>query len=269
MKSVLITGASSGIGLATAKYFASQGWKVFASMRNPDACSSLDQLPNVSKLSLDVTSTPSIASAIEAICKQSPTLDVLVNNAGYGLAGVFEACSPEQVRKQFETNFFGLVETTRHCLPIFRKQEHGVIVNVSSVGGRTTIPLYSLYHATKFAVEGFSESLSYELGPLGIRVKLVEPGAVRTDFAGRSADFADISKFPAYAGYQNRVIAKLKEAAEQGAAAEEVARDIFNAATSSGAQLRYVSGRQAKFYLALQRMVPGKLYRGLITKAFG
>lgn len=268
MKTVLITGASSGIGLSTAKYFAEQGWKVFATSRNPAAAPKIEH-PNVSALALDVTKTETIASALKEVQSQSPTLDALVNNAGYGLAGVFEACSSAQVRKQFETNFFGLTEVTRAVLPLFRKQRSGVIVNISSVGGRTTIPLYSLYHATKFAVEGFSESLQYELEPFGIRVKLIEPGAVKTEFSGRSADFADISAFPDYREYQTRVIDRLQKAANQGAPAEEVARDIFYAANDKSARLRFPSGSQSKFFLALQNVVPNTLFRGLIRRSFG
>lgn len=268
MQSVLITGASSGIGLATAHYFAERGWKVFATSRNPDLKAKPTH-PNLCPLALDVTKPETIASALVEVQRQSPTLDVLVNNAGYGLAGVFEACTAAQIRKQFETNFFGLTEVTRAVLPIFRKQRRGVIVNISSVGGRTTIPLYSLYHATKFAVEGFSESLQYELEPFGIRVKLVEPGAVKTDFAGRSADFADIAAFPDYAPYQTRVIDRLKQAADRGAPAEEVARDIFRAANDRSARLRFPSGNQSKFFLSLQKVVPNTMLRGLIRRSFG
>ncbi len=268
-QTILITGASSGIGLATARYFDSKGWQVIAANRNPDSSPELLALPTVKRVKMDVTDPTSIAAAVEQTLQSVDKLDVLVNNAGYGLAGVFEACTPQQIRKQFDTNFFGVCEVTRAVLPHFRKNRSGRVINISSVGGRTTIPLYSLYHASKFAVEGFTESLRFELEPLGISVHLVEPGAVKTDFSGRSADFASIQNWPDYQAYQDRVIAALKKAADSGAPADQVAHDIFSAATGKASRLRYVSGSQAKFFLLLQRLLPASLYHGLLKRSFG
>lgn len=267
--SILITGASSGIGLATALYFQNQGWKVVAALRTPDKAPAELDAAGIAKVRMDVTDAASVKAAVSEALNLVDSLDVLVNNAGYGLAGVFEACSEEQVRKQFNTNVFGLFEVTRALLPHFRRNRRGTIINISSVGGRTTIPLYSLYHASKFAVEGFTESLRFELEPFNIQVRLIEPGAVKTEFAGRSAEFADITHFADYKPYQERVLNALKKAANNGAPAEEVARDIYKAATDGGSRLRYVSGSQAKMFLFLQNILPSSVYSGLLKRQFG
>ena len=180
MKTVLITGCSSGIGEATAKYFAAQGWSVAATMRNPAATESFKDVPNVKVVALDVTDKASVEKAVAETLSAFGQIDALVNNAGYGLFGPFELASDEAIARQFKTNVFGLFDVTRAVLPTMRAQHSGVIVNVSSIGGLTTFPMNSLYHATKFALVGFSESLSFELAPFGIQVKIVAPGGVAT-----------------------------------------------------------------------------------------
>lgn len=151
-------------------------------MRNPADGAALAELANVRVLALDVTDRASIEAAVQ----QAGRVDVLINNAGYGVFGPFETASEEVIEKQFSTNVYGVFNVTRAVLPGMREQKSGVILNVSSIGGLITFPLFSLYHATKFALFGFSESLQYELAPFGIRVKVVAPGGVKTDFAGRS-----------------------------------------------------------------------------------
>ena len=188
-QTVLITGTSSGIGKATAKFFHNKGWNVVATMRSPEKEEELHSLENVLVLRLDVTDTDSIGKSVNQAIEKFGKIDVVVNNAGYAVAGVFESASKESIDRQFAVNVTGLIDVTQAVLPHFRKNRSGVFVNISSMGGKVTFPLLPLYHATKFAVEGFSESLSYELAPFGVKLKIVEPGGVSTDFGTRSLDF--------------------------------------------------------------------------------
>ena len=246
MKSIVITGASSGIGKATAKHFAEQGWKVAATMRSPEKETDLTEIENISLYQLDVTDEASITKATEQIISDFATVDVLLNNAGYGLVGPFEIATQEQIKRQYDTNVFGLMSVTRAFLPHFRANKAGMILNVSSIGGLVTFPLFSLYHSTKWAVEGFSESLSYELASLGIQVKIIEPGGVETDFGGRSMDFAMSEDLTAY----NELIATFqKNWAENRSlgrsTAEYLAEEIYKATTDGTNQLRYLIGMDA------------------------
>src|SRR4051812_25150587 len=185
-KSVLITGCSTGIGAAAARVFAENGWNVAATMRNPRDGEALKALPGVEVLPLDVTDEASVKAAVARTIVLFGAVDVLVNNAGYGTFGPFETASHAIIARQFDTNVHGVFNTTRAVLPSMRERGSGMIINVASVGGLTTFPMFSLYHATKFALVGFSESLGFELAPFGIQVKVIAPGGVSTDFAGRS-----------------------------------------------------------------------------------
>ena len=173
-KTVLITGSSIGIGKATAELFHRNGWQVVATMRNPAAGKELAELDNLLVAKLDVTDEGSIRSAVTTAVERFGGVDVLVNNAGYGAYGVLEATSVESMRQQFETNVIGPLAMTKAVVPGFRKQGGGVIVNVSSIAGRLTLPFGALYCGSKFAVEGISESLTYEMREIGVRVKVVE-----------------------------------------------------------------------------------------------
>ena len=190
-KTILITGASSGIGRDAARRFQSEGWNVVATMRTPENGAELGQLERTLVTRRDGTDPAAIASAVAVAIERFGRIDVLVNNAGYGAYGPLEAFSMDGIRRQFDTNVIGLLAVTKAVLPHMRVQGQGTVVNISSIGGKMTFPLGALYHGTKFAVEGISEALHYELEPLGIRVKIVEPGAIATDFAGRSFDFAN------------------------------------------------------------------------------
>ena len=255
MKSIVITGSSSGIGKAAAKYFAQKGWKVAATMRKPEKETGLNQLENVSLYALDVTNDESIAAAAGQILNDFGTVDVVLNNAGYGLVGPFEAATPEQIRRQFDTNVFGLMAVTRAFLPHFRANRAGMFLNVSSIGGLITYPFISLYHSTKWAVEGFSESLSYELGELGIQVKIIEPGGVATDFGGRSMEFAMPETLPEY----NEAVGKFQTNRENSglsySTAEFLAEGIYAAATDGKEQLRYLIGPDAEQTYGLRQQV--------------
>lgn len=246
MNTIVITGASSGIGKATAKYFAQQGWQVAATMRKPENESELTQVQNVNLYSLDVTDKISINEARDNILNDFGAVNIVLNNAGYGLVGTFEAASEEQIKQQFDTNVFGLMSVTKAFLPHFRANKGGIFINVSSIGGLITFPLISLYHSTKWAVEGFSESLSYELGELGIKVKIIEPGAIATDFGSRSLVFAANPELSDY----NESVVKFQKAmetmGENTNPASLVAEVIYQAATDESDQLRYIAGEDAK-----------------------
>ncbi len=208
-KTILITGASSGIGRTTAELFQEKGWNVVATMRKPEAEEELSGLKNVLVTRLDVTDDASIQAAVAEGIERFGQIDVLLNNAGYGAYGPLEATPSENIRRQFETNVIGLLETTKAVLPHFRANGAGTIVNVSSIGGKMTFPLGTLYHGTKFAVEGLSEALSFEMEPLGVKVKIVEPGFIQTDFGGRSFDFSNDESMAEYQDVVEKLFAAI------------------------------------------------------------
>lgn len=265
MKTILITGASSGIGRATALHFAQRGWNVAATMRNPASDQALEGIPNLKKYALDVTRSESIQQALAQAIGDFGHIDVLVNNAGYGALGIFEKSNAEAIRRQFETNVFGLMEVCRAILPHFRMRNSGTIINISSVGGRVTFPLYSVYHGTKWAVEGFSESLQYEVKAWNICVKLVEPGAIKTDFYDRSQDLFQQPGFEAYDRYETATFAATQKAGADAPGPEVVARKIWQAAHDSSYKLRYPAGPSAAAVIWLHTWLPG-LYKTLISK---
>ena len=186
---VLITGTSSGLGRAAAKLFHSEGWSVVATMRDPAAEREPSSLDNALVTRLDLEDASSIAPAVNGGVAGVGAVDALVNNAGFGAFGPLEATPIATIRRQFEVNVIGVLQTMQAILPHFRARRAGTIVNVTSTSGRMTLPFGSLYHGSKYAVEGITEALQSELAPLGITVKLVEPGAIRTDFAGRWMSF--------------------------------------------------------------------------------
>ncbi len=263
-KVVLITGASSGIGLHTAKLFQAKSWKVAATMRSPDKAGELQKIVDIECLRLDVTDPASIKSSIEATLEKFGRIDAVVNNAGYGLIGGFEAASAEQIERQFETNVLGLMNVCREILPYFREQKRGTIVNIASVGGRMTFPVFSLYHSTKWAVEGFSESLHYELAPFNIRVKIIEPGPIKTDFYGRSQDVTKKEGLTAYDNFVTRAIGNMQKAGEDAPDGEIVAQTIYEAVTDTSSRLRY--GVNTKGILTLRRLLPERLFYAIIRK---
>jgi NAD(P)-dependent dehydrogenase (short-subunit alcohol dehydrogenase family) len=263
-KTVLITGASTGIGYATAVLFQRQGWNVVATMRSPQKAGELTKLSNVLCLPLDVTEPESIQPAIATALQTFGSIDVLINNAGYALMGAFETCTPEQIERQFATNVFGLMAVTRALLPHFRQQQAGIIINVASIGGRMALPLYSLYHATKWAVEGFSESLQYELEPFNIQVKVIEPGPIKTDFYDRSADLAQTNELTAYDAIAAKVLPNLNKAGQNGAPPEKTAQVIYKAATDGSRQFRYPAGGNAGWLLFLRKLLPDGMFSQII-----
>ena len=254
-KTILITGASSGIGKATAKYFNDKDWNVIASMRSPEKEQELNQLDHVLVSQLDVTHLDSIAKTIEQGIEKFGKIDVLLNNAGYGAYGPLEAFPRENIIKQFNTNVIGLLDVTRAILPHLRENKSGRIINISSIGGKMTFPLGSLYHGTKFAVEGISESLSFELEGLGIQVKIVEPGMIATDFSGRSFDFQHNPELTDYQPIVDGLMKSMASNSTPSSPPELVAEVIYKAATEDSNQMRYRAGADAEQILDARKQL--------------
>lgn len=261
-KTILITGSSSGIGKATALHFAAQDWNVVATMRTPEKAGDWAKHSTITLTRLDVREIDSIHQAINDTINKFGKIDVVVNNAGYGLVGPFEASTHEQIQRQFDTNVFGLMNVCRAIIPHFRAQEDGIIINVASMGGRITFPLYSLYHGTKWAVEGFSESLQFELQPFNIRVKIIEPGAIKTDFYHRSMDVISKPGLTAYDAYVNRAMPNMNRFGETAPGPEKVAQVIYQAATEGSSKLRYQINSAP--LLALRRLLPLSLFQRIV-----
>jgi len=267
-KTVLITGASSGFGRVTAKLFHTNGWNVIATMRSPEKETELSALSNVFIGKLDVTDKQSIQNAVSAGIEKFGKIDVLVNNAGYGALGAMEASTEDEVKQQFDVNFFGLIEVTKAVLPVMRQQKSGVIINVSSVGGRITFPFSSLYHATKFAVEGLTESMQYELNPLGIHLKIVEPGGYKTEFAGRSMTLFNLDGLNDYKPSFDKFMAILDQW-DMSENIAEVADAIYEAATDGTEKLRYPVGHGAVQLIEARQQMNDVEFKKMMTAQTG
>lgn len=248
-RTILITGASSGIGKATAMHFQARGWNIVATMRSPEKAGDLEGLDGVLVTRLDVLDGASIIAARDAALERFGSVDVLLNNAGYGAYGPLEAFSMDRIRRQFDTNVIGLLEVTKAFLGHFRERRAGVIINVSSIGGQMTYPLGTLYHGTKFAVEGLSEALHHELEAFGVRVKIIEPGMIKTDFGGRSFDFCNDESIAEYQGTVQKPFAYWRKVASPSPATM-VAEVIWDAAHDETDTLRFRAGRDAELWLS-------------------
>ncbi|OQP63816.1 short-chain dehydrogenase/reductase [Niastella vici] len=241
-KTIFITGASSGLGKATAKLFQSKGWYTIASMRNPENETELTKLENLTVLKLDVTDKAQMEDTIKKVT-QEYSVDIVVNNAGYGLIGALEALNDEQITRQINTNLMGVIRVTKAFTPHFREKKSGMFINITSMFGLMGYPTCSVYSATKFALDGFSESLAYELAHLGIAVKTIAPGGIQTDFAGRSMDG---SLHDAYKNLVEKVSEGYNaESISRFATADQIASIIFEAAIDNKDQLRYIAGNDA------------------------
>lgn len=241
-KTIFITGASSGLGKTAAKLFQSKGWNVMATMRKPEDERELSQLENVTVLKLDVTDSKELKETIDDIL-ENHEIDVVLNNAGYGLVGPLEAFTDEQIKAQIETNLMGVIRITKAFTPYFRLKKEGILINITSSFGLIGFPTCSVYSATKFAVDGFSESMGYELAQFGVKVKIIAPGGIQTDFAGRSLDGT-------YHEAYQQLIAKVQEGYSPEQIAnyskpEDIAQVIYEAATDGTDQLRYIAGKDA------------------------
>jgi NAD(P)-dependent dehydrogenase (short-subunit alcohol dehydrogenase family) len=250
-KIAVVTGSSSGIGFETSLLLAKNGFRTYATVRNPDKAKALRDISDKGELpirvvELDVDSDKSVKDAIDRIKDESGRIDVLVNNAGYALFGALEDLSMDEIKAQLETNLFGVIRVMKAVLPIMRKKQGGTIVNVSSIGGRISFPLSSAYHGTKFALEGVSESLRYETQPFGIKVVLIEPGVIGSNFL-RNAKLAQMALEPTspYAPMVQTLQKASTRIYEQATPPEEVAKVILKAVTIDNPDLRYLVGNDA------------------------
>ena len=257
MKStVLITGCSSGFGKATAALFLARGWQVVATMRSPKPGLFADN-DRLFVTSLDVTNPQSVSDAIAQGIARFGKLDVFVNNAGIGLFGAHEVMPDEVIRQVFETNTFGVMTANRAIIPHLRERGAGTIINVTSSAGIAPMPLVAAYTASKYAIEGFSESLAYELGLFGVRVKIVEPGlAPTTSFAANSGDRCDNRIPAAYADYAGSYLQSMREYPTAYTSEADVAEAVFVAATDGKDTLRYPAGADSVMLAELRRSLP-------------
>ena len=240
MKTIFITGASTGLGKATAKLFASRGWKVIATMRRPESEKELKSIDNITLLPLDVTDLTQIRETSKRAIA-SGNIDVVFNNAGYGLIGPLESTTDAQLDRQLDTNILGVIRVTQAFIPYFRAKKSGLFITTTSIGGLITFPFSSVYHATKWALEGWSESMAFELKKIGVGIKTVSPGGIKTDFLGRSADMAT---HPAYEKWVEKMFSGISE--DHFTPAEQIAEIVYEAATDGKDKLRYVAGEDAK-----------------------
>jgi NAD(P)-dependent dehydrogenase (short-subunit alcohol dehydrogenase family) len=273
-KVAVVTGSSSGIGYATSLLLARKGIYTYASARNINKSANLQSIVDAERLplkliQLDVTDDRSVKDAVEKIVSEKGRIDVLVNNAGYGLFGAFEDLSMDEIKAQFETNFFGVIRVTQHVLPIMRSKDNGggVIVNVSSVNGHVAFPVISAYVATKFALEGLSESIAYELEPFGIKVILIEPGAIGSSFMKGSvmSNRALDPKSP-YSEFVRKVRFKISTDHENATQPEEVAKTIVQAILSEKSEFRYVVGSDAVTLMEARKNMPYSDFQKMIQK---
>ena len=254
----------------TAKYFQERGWNVVATVRsNPEADEELKALDNVLVTQLDVTRKDTIDAAIAAGIERFGKIDVVLNNAGYGSYGLLEATPEHKMRKQYDVNVIGTMLVMQAILPHFRKRGAGTIINISSMGGKITFPLGTLYHGSKFAVEGMTEALSYELASIGVTVKLIEPGVIKTNFATTSFD---MNLDPSLTEY-NEFVGKVTEAFAAGAAGGSdpvvVAQTVWEAVTDGTTQLRYIAGEDAKQIIAARKQMDDPEYLALVRSQMG
>ena len=258
-KVAIVTGSSSGIGRETALILARNGYITFATVRNLDKTADLKQISENEKIDLrlvelDVTKDESVNNAIDSILRETGRIDILVNNAGYGLIGAFEDSSIEEVKNQYETNFFGVIRTTQSVLPTMRKQKSGIIVNIDSGVGRFGFPAGSAYASTKFALEGLSESMGYELEPFGIRVVIIEPGVITTNFV-KSTVIAKKATDPnsPYIQLVKAMETNFDKMIKNGSTPENVAQVIFDAIKDKSPKLRYPAGKDVEQWLEAKK----------------
>jgi len=265
-KAIFITGASSGLGRATTKLFSSKGWKVIAAMRSPDKQAELAKLAEVVLVPLDVTDRRQIESAVDRAVELGG-VDVVFNNAGYGMAGPLEGSTDEQMVRMVDTNLMGTVRTTKAFMPHFRKKRAGLFINTTSIGGLITVPFNAMYHATKWGLEGWSESMAFELKQLGIGMKTVSPGGMKTDFFTRSFD---VGRHPDYDALMDKVMNAITDPKQMDtfSTPEQIAEVVYEAATDGKDQLRYVAGADAKATYAARLQLGDEAFRKAIEQQF-
>ena len=261
-RTVLITGCSSGIGKATAQRLAAKGWTVYATARRPET---LADLTGCRHLALDVTNDDSMALAVDAVLEDSGHLDALVNNAGYSLSGAVESLSVDEIRREFETNVFGLVRLTQLVLPAMRERGSGRVVNIGSMGGKLTFPGGGAYHASKYAVEALSDALRFEVAGFGIQVVLIEPGLITTNFDDAALASMDLDADGPYTAFNRAVASATSEAyagpmAKFGGPPEAVAKVIEKALTKARPKPRYTVTISAPASIATRRLLSDRTW---------
>jgi NAD(P)-dependent dehydrogenase (short-subunit alcohol dehydrogenase family) len=274
-KVAVVTGSSSGIGLETSLLLARNGFYTYVTMRNLEKSKTFTDLKQKEKLSLevlklDVTTDESVKEAIQRITNEQGRIDVLVNNAGYALVGPFEELSIEEFKEQFETNVFGVIRVTQSVLPIMRRQKCGTIINISSIAGKIGFPLTSAYVSSKFALEGLCESMAYEVEEFGIKVILIEPGVIKTNFDNNLKVGKRVSIVPnsSYAEMTQKRISGFKPRFENGSPPIEVATVILKAIKSENlSELRYLVGNDAFKLMEIRDNLSDKEFRKLIMKS--
>jgi NAD(P)-dependent dehydrogenase (short-subunit alcohol dehydrogenase family) len=264
MRTIFITGTSSGLGKAAVRLFAEKGWKVIATMRQPEKETELNKLDNVTLLPLDVTD----AAQIKEVGKIATGIgvDVVLNNAGFGLGGPLESYSEEQILDQVNTNLLGVIRVTQAFIPYFRAKRSGMFLTTTSIGGLITFPFYSVYSATKWGVEGFCESLSFELQEFGITVKTISPGGIRSNFRGNQA----LTRNDAYTPLVEQMTAKFMQGKTPTVVSEPeaIAAVIYEAATDGKEQLRYPAGPDAVNYVAMRQRLGAEDFRKYLGDLF-
>jgi NAD(P)-dependent dehydrogenase (short-subunit alcohol dehydrogenase family) len=260
---VLITGASSGVGQSTARLLSRENYKVFGTSRNPAGA---EAIPAVEMLPLDVCADDSVRACVEAVSSRAGHIDVLINNAGYELAGAVEELTAEEARAQFETNFFGVVRMIAAVLPVMRRQRRGHIINVSSLAGISSIPFLGLYSASKFALEGYTEALRHEVRPFDIRVSLAEAGFLKTPMMNNRQIAAN--PIAEYDPWRQRALDAIRAHEETAPGPELVATTLLDIMSSRTPRLRYLIGRQAKSVARLRRFLPAGLFEQGVRRTF-
>lgn len=269
-KVAIVTGSSSGIGLDASVTLAQNGFLTYATMRNLDkssivkAAADKEQLP-IKVAQLDVTDDRSVKDAIRAIVSEAKRIDVLINNAGFGLVGAFEDLSIDEIKDQYETNVFGLIRVTQAVLPIMREQKSGIIVNVSSGAGLFGYPGGSAYVSSKFAIEGLSESISYELDQFGIKVVLIEPGFIQTNFSNAMI-IARKAQDPSstYSPMMQKIQTSSNEMAKNGSSVDVVSKAILKAVTSERPDLRYLAGKDVEAWAANKKTMSDSQFHDMM-----
>jgi short-subunit dehydrogenase len=260
---ILITGASKGIGLEIARSLHAKGHIVYGTSRAPNR----DSRESFALLPLDVTQQDSVESCVATVIGRHGRIDVLINNAGYDLYGAAEEAGMDALHAQLDTNFFGAVRVTLAVLPQMRAQRSGKIINISSIGGLISLPYNSAYAASKYALEGYSESLRYELLPFGIYVSLVEPPSVNTDTIATSTVAVE-SSHPAYQAQRERLFQQMRDAAPDGVSTHQVAQAVMQVVKQKRPNLRYPIGLQTRFAPQMKQLLPQRLYESFILRQF-
>lgn len=271
-KVVLVTGASSGIGKCCAEYLSQQGYRVYGTSRNTDSIGSGQRSLNTDLLQMiqmDVTNELSVKKSIEAILAQESRIDVVVNNAGFGIIGSLEDTTIDEAKSQFDTNFFGVLRVCRAVLPVMRQHRAGHIINISSIAGLIGLPFQSIYCASKFALEGAMEALRIEVRPFGIRVVLIEPGDFKTDITRHRRKTARSTRTSAYRDAFQKARQLVESGEQNGPTPEPIAILVKNVIGMNSPRLRYTVGKNLqRIAVPLKKILPSRLFELIITENF-